>query len=605
MENGSPPIHPQMHPQPLSIEGVTDRGTPGQESPKKSQETVMPHIPKELLSVSTEPSQKGGIEKEAVRIHSGSQPAQESAVEVHTGAQRVQEAVMVQLFPDRVQKEAIPVASSENVVFVDRSQLQKSTFETVTRNIPNCAQILKESENRFQNIERLCGAVEKGDWDKIISLYEKEDPSLLAKDALKAFHDQEISTEQFCTLTYLYALLQENPSAKIKVQRLFDMNGNIDPMAKYMFQQGLGGNQSFFTPKETTRIGEELFVRMKDRPPSEQCFFYIEYPSPPLSPTSIGDVLREKVGLRILDRFQMKGKQYRMIPSFSMIQSCVDAFGKENTVALSPTIGASSRADIRKNASARGRDIYTPFPGCSPPLFADGFPVRDVFEFIFHDIYHGHVCSQVPNEIKDETGRMADQIASLQTECANDKDVMIAPFLDAFYGRIIDMEFSLFLANDTMDNQAARFLLTLEMQTSLAIERLILSMETITPLDKRKGLPESARKRLERLDKLKEAMSSDKPLKEQILQLWERSAPEIIQRVAATICESGLLLRMHVMPPVLEDAILLSKNLTGSASLNSKLPGASLNAELLKIIQNNLVEYDKIMMEFVLSQLPA
>lgn len=526
---------------------------PFHQSPKMqppASQAVKIHVPQELLSASTNLTPKKSIEK-AVMLKG---QEKHTSQDVHPDTQHVQATVKTSLVPDRVQaKEEAPVT------YVDRSQLQKSTFETVTRNIKNCDQLLAEAaEKRFQNVERLCGAVEKGDWKKIIESYEGEDPRHLAIDALKAFHDKEICVEQFCTLTYLYALLKEFPGLKIHVQSLFNADGSINKNAQESFQQGLGKHplfeQTFFTNTQANQIGKELFVRMQDRPASEQCFFYIEYTYLP-GKWTISNQLR-MLGLCLFDRFTTeklttysKATVYRMIPSFSMIQACVDAYGKENTIALCPIIGVATRSDVRQNASERGRIIYTPFHGFSVPSSADGFVVRNSFDFLFHDIYHCLICSQVPEHLRQETGVMADLIASLQKQIEtqpSDENVFFVPFLDALYGRMIDMEFAEFRRTKTPWTPEQLFLLEIEKQTTHAKSRMTIKLSALPTPNAREGLSESARANLEKWDKLKAVPLSQE---ERLKQICDS---KIAKLLAGAIYRSGLLTRLGLTKEQLE-----------------------------------------------------
>lgn len=318
----------------------------------------------------------------------------------------------------------------------DRPKLQESNFETVTKNIPNRDEILR-THGRDKEIKTLCKELKDANWSKIISLYQGpgKDCDLLAKDALKAFSQGNITLEQFCSLTFVWSLMKEFPNQKINVQSLFkkpsfnpfkkkQQDKEIDPQALEAMKQGFydsrDGQKNFFRKEDVPKLCEEFFKSMASKAPSEQVFFYIE--DAPIERFGISPMrvqLDKFIGLRLFDSFSLKGSHKRMIPSFSMVGACVDAYAgvsgcANNTIAPCPKIGLSTRQDLLKNARERGRDVCVPFPGVAHPQKADGFPTNDFFEFFIHDVYHCLVVAIIPDEFRQEAARLADDIAALE-----------------------------------------------------------------------------------------------------------------------------------------------------------------------------------------------
>lgn len=334
---------------------------------------------------------------------------------------------------------------------------QTNSFESVTRQLKNIPELLAEAAKRQTEVEHLCSLLPKNTEDivprykEIITLYRGKD-AFLDKDALKAFHDKRISCSQFCTLTYLAATLRDFPQEEIYIHPLFNQDGVIDPLSKQIIHDSFAvspGRVEFFYKKEARKIEYALFQEIQNAEISEQCFFYVAFPKENRATKAMQTALDSTIGLRLFSWFSCFEKSYRMIPSFSMMQTCIDVHGEANAVAAHPTIKLSTRADLRLNAETRGRDMFTPFTDCNTPSMADGFRISDFLEFLLHDFYHCLVCNYISNNIRQKLGHVADVIETLQKQYKNEstnsfENAMKYAFLETFHGRMVDMEFAFF-----------------------------------------------------------------------------------------------------------------------------------------------------------------
>lgn len=434
----------------------------------------------------------------------------------------------------------------------------------MTRYLPN-RDALIAGHGRDAEIAELCGYLRQGDWNTILTRYRAMDPDILAKDALKAFSQGDIKVETFCTLAYTAALLKEFPGVDIEVHPLFT-NGDIDPEAREIIQESLRSkatwDSNFFTPSEAQEVLDGFIENMRRKDLSEQFYFTVPFHArggEGFGDLSIRQILDSLIGLRLFDHFNdgITG-DFLMVPSFTMTQAAVDAYRPDNgKITAWPTIGASTRADLRENIAGNGRDFFVPFPGVARPARADGFRVEDSCEFRFHDFYHLLTCKAVPDALRQETGRLADMVATLQAQYADAPDDFFMPFLETVYGRMIDMDFNLPRAGWLEDlqqsqrigtlnvDEGGRFLIELENQlVSVTAFRMMLKLNTLPPKDQRDGLSASTLKSLEKWDRLKEKIDSGDSFDTTFKEFCEEHAGFKI--LTQAIYKSGLLSRLGI-----------------------------------------------------------
>ena len=187
-----------------------------------------------------------------------------------------------------------------------------------------------------------------------------------------------------------------------------------------------------------------FFNIMKTKHPSEQVFFLV---SPiPARPPSSSYHTSKALGLHLFSCGE-KNDAMMLIPSFSMIQACVEAYGKENRIEPSPVIGLSSVDDLLYNAIHGGRDLFTPFPGVPFPGFADGETTDNFFDFLLHDLYHCLTISQIPQACRQEIARIAQLVSTMRLKYASSLEidsVFRFLFLDSVYTTLVDMDFEIF-----------------------------------------------------------------------------------------------------------------------------------------------------------------
>ena len=88
-------------------------------------------------------------------------------------------------------------------------------------------------------------------------------------------------------------------------------------------------------------------------------------------------------------------KQYRIIPSYTMMQTMLNVLYPINTVHMNPVFGLSSGKDLKRNGLDGYRDMLLDFPYVTHPMEADGFYAPPV-DFVYHEFYHALLASSIP-----------------------------------------------------------------------------------------------------------------------------------------------------------------------------------------------------------------
>lgn len=403
---------------------------------------------------------RGEREQYLVKNHLLTLPREGANTELTAAKQGVKDPQITQAVKEVLPKTVAPaeIHTEEELVIhpLPPPLLQQNSFKTVTRSIIDRPDIQKllGSEDRQREINDLCTqlrvttAEEAAEgWNNIIRQYRGGDVDQLAYDGLKAFHAGKLTVEQFATLTYCWSLMKQFPAAEIVSVSVFD------PMMEKSFKKSLtGDDRNFFEKNQAEGVNARFFANMKNRERSQasECAFFAvrsghvavdQFPESEL----LREVLVQRIGLKIFQTVKVPpGDFVPMMPSFSMIQACVDAYGQDNTIACCPMIGPSSRNDLLRNLRERGRDVLIPFPHVPLPAWADGFSVNDYSAFLLHDMYHCLIISQVPEKCRQETARIVALISDLQLKHAADPNPFTVPFLENLYGRMVDMEFNLY-----------------------------------------------------------------------------------------------------------------------------------------------------------------
>lgn len=385
---------------------------------------------------------------------------------------------------------AVPMGSLD--AFLDTAKTAP-TFQSVTRYLSNCAEVLCKAENRVIEGAALCLSLDKGDWPAILAQYQKA-ADYLPVDGLKLFHDGLITVEQFSTLLFFWSLITEFPEEEIHIQPLFD-GAKINAFAEASIRntlklRGFRIHKDQFLNHESLKI---FFNKMRLQKQSERCFFFIKTTKYTLSPynrekdrkvqdgtLTINEETSAGIGVNVFHQFfsEYKG-YYRMVPSFSMMQQFLVAHDGDRAVKILPVIGPSSTEDIANNGANDSRDMGLPFLGMELPKKADMLAAPKAVDFIFHDFYHSIVASDVSRKFRKAFVIYARAIQEIKKHYAAP---LVIRFLDEYYERIIDMEYPEFgkkwklVMSVKNPTEAQRFLSSVVEQIANAFKRFLSSI---------------------------------------------------------------------------------------------------------------------------------
>lgn len=249
---------------------------------------------------------------------------------------------------------------------------QDSSFYDFTRRVWNTPDQQRELLAAVDNVpEPLCDELAVGlnqeEWNettlKTATLF----------TALKALIQKKLNPSQIFTL-YQFKNGVEISEGEIKIVNLF-----FKKIASQFAENCL-----IDTLPEGFDI-QAFFNEMKFKPLSEQRFFLIpEFAPPDEKPRTISQFLFVQADFNIFGRLTFNKVAYQMIPSFGMIEAYAKIRG---SVIPIPTLGLSSREDIRSNFEKGMQDIAIATEMSPLPPLADEKPANKI-EFPKHDIYH-------------------------------------------------------------------------------------------------------------------------------------------------------------------------------------------------------------------------
>jgi len=378
------------------------------------------------------------------------------------------------------------------------------SFNSVTRNLKNCSEILKIGEDRLKRGEATDLTNIK--WNEIEKVLETSDRRMFAIDALRAFHDNKITLGQFTSLIKRWSLANELPDVKVQTLSLFDANGKVNPLAENYIRQTLKvsgnhkGGPDFLDDKQI----QIFFEKMKLEPESEQTFFFIKttrfddfssYSRTRVERLLVNDVtiteeLYQFVGFNVFNQFEHEGETYRMIPNLSMKQQFLNAYSGDGVaVKITPVIGLSSEDDILRNAETDTRDSGMPFNDVELPKEADMLTAPFFIDFDHHDFYHSVIANIIPPTFRQGFAEFAKAVLEVEKK---ESDLYVKNYLHEFFERIIDMEHSVFsrhLPNQMSDlitgnpSLVQKFIVSIQLQQANALNRVSFAEQKIKKKD--------------------------------------------------------------------------------------------------------------------------
>ncbi len=321
------------------------------------------------------------------------------------------------------------------------SEAPSKTFDYLTRYLPNRDQFLAKASSSRALVSHL----EKGDWHAIEKSYSAS-PDKLAIDGLKALEQGAIQTSQLSTLIFRWSLIKDFPDAKVQVISLFDDAGNVNLLADGFIRQTLKESRDF--GEGGVYLNEDqlssFYKRMKEKPLSEQLFFYMKVKEPPKDRYVYKTIVQriQQLGNNVFNEFSYKGEYYEMIGTHSMLQEFLIAYGgTENAVTITPTFNISTKEDIAINGLRDERDMALPFVDIQLPEELDTFPVSAALQSIRHDFHHCLTATNIPAATRRAFIEYSEAVLKQKSLTENPK---VRYFLDVLYRQIIDMDFPYF-----------------------------------------------------------------------------------------------------------------------------------------------------------------
>jgi|GEM_PF-1224767 len=347
------------------------------------------------------------------------------------------------------ERKVVPAPAA--VVSVNARYSLSPEFLRVTRYLPEVDKVLQQSELRKANIKVFCTLLQQGDWKNVIKEY-RQRPELLATDALKAFAEQLITESQWTTTLFCYALMVDFPEEEIHVEPLFNEDESVNKIAEEAISYTMHRKGPYLTGDQLTTF----FTKMRSEPKSEQAFFFVS--TQPYNwgidckkasekifihqSRTVMEAVAVDAYMNVFHQFVKDEKTYRMMPSLSMMQQFLHTYARAgDAVKITPVIGLSTPEDIEKNIVDQQRDMALPFPGMQFPIEADCLKAPYKVDVIGHDFYHSYTCSEISSSLRPAFAELATIIKDLQKQCGKEQEKM---FLEAFYERVIDMEYCSF-----------------------------------------------------------------------------------------------------------------------------------------------------------------
>ncbi len=463
---------------------------------------------------------------------------------------------------------------------------RRRDFESVTRHlqrddprfqelfVDDCGNLGSRTEE-IRNLHIQLNAADNSNvahiWKSIISHYVRSgEIDNLAKDGFKAFRDGHITKEQFCTLALCWSFIKDFSAEAVEVLPLFDSNGEVSQKASQEIKMRLGKFLHIFMINELKGLDNNIYLddvvdtlfdrivsKMRGKHPSEQMIFHIDKKSAlrcPSSRTAQDSVKGQSIGDRLSDFHEIFGTNFPVqlgkldcslaIPSSSMMQAYLDAFSsyfKNDGVVIDFVIGLSTRADLANNARERSRGFFISIAGIETPKFADGFPVRNYFEFLLHDLYHCFIASTVPMRYRIITADIANGVSKLKKSYENRQNPLEELYLDTLEGCLVDMEFLMFRRseNQIYNNDQEDFLIELQDQISGNVLIRMWAKMKLQPLPgERAYLSQSELDKLKKWDTIRPPETGGHRLFEENIKNLFQTSP-IFQQLAEAVEQDG------------------------------------------------------------------
>lgn len=314
-------------------------------------------------------------------------------------------------------------------------------FAEVTRRIPpkKFAPLQKKLNESPNPSKEFLDSVEAGNWESLGNI-----PDYYL-ESLKALKEGLISKEVFATIQMYRTTIEFAGKSEVTIVPLFK-KGEINSEALSKIRETLVlRDTNLYTPERfpsenlsyLTRIELQNFLKhMQSKHPLEQNLFL--YTGPDLHKTTITYSITISTRLNVLFRCN---NFIRMVPSFSMMQECINAKNGENAVRINPVIALSSIGDIASNGLNGTRDLALTIPGITLPETADGYEAIGP-DFFLHDFYHAISCSSTLQEHRAFFVRVAFLMKKALSSFPESEQPEIKKFLE----RVIDMELSSYLS---------------------------------------------------------------------------------------------------------------------------------------------------------------
>jgi hypothetical protein len=217
---------------------------------------------------------------------------------------------------------------------------------------------------------------------------------------MKAFQEGKISRAVFSTILMFERSIQHVGLDKIEFIPLFLENGSVNEDARYCIKESMvsryGDKSSYSIPNKESFLSvkeiDTFFKRMRDREPMEKQFLAYEYDW--YTEKSQGSIVTAISLLGFNSLFRIND-DYRMVPSFPMLQTCLDIRNQDQAVHIHPVLAVSPPLDLADSMLEGRRDMALPCPGLLIPKTADKLHVVQPEDYFLHDFYHATACSSI------------------------------------------------------------------------------------------------------------------------------------------------------------------------------------------------------------------
>lgn len=307
-----------------------------------------------------------------------------------------------------------PLDSS--IPFVNFPLIEKSTssnedeisFNTLTIRLSSDEKKILESKlndlpNKKAKINDIIHIINHDDFDNIFILEKSFDLY-----ALQAVRENKITKEQFCTLMMLKSAFEE----KDINSKSFEAIPLVNPKAWEILSNSnkASKNAIYLTNHELTNLINQM---QKDGIPlSEQKFYIIPDTRKKYSLLKIALIgarrgedpdlkvthsLEKEVKFKFLITAKIDSNKYRVIPSFTLMQTVLKVHYGDKAIEMLPVISTSTLENLRDAQLEDKRDFAIPFSEYEVPKTADGFNASKL-DFTQHDWYHAWLVSSCPPE---------------------------------------------------------------------------------------------------------------------------------------------------------------------------------------------------------------